>query len=178
MNRDYLTLGPAWYVITVAPRKEAEAEQVLIRHGYEVARPVQRHWRRISGGGKRKEVEIAMLPRYLFLRCSGWPNMYRLESYYGKDGRRLVMGYLAMSARERTPCPIPDAIVSQLMGTTTDGLERIHRSIKPGDAVTHPALAGAVGRLIRASDKIATIAVEMFSSLHEVNVSIHKLDAA
>jgi transcription antitermination factor NusG len=177
MSRDQLHLGRSWFVLTTAPAREAEAIRALSRRGYHVVRPTEQVWRRIGGRGERKPVEIGLTPRYLFLRSNGWPNMYALSQVYGRDGNRLVTGYLSVDG---LPAIVSDAVFDALMSASTVGLTPMHRSLKPGDLVRHPTLHDIVGRLIEVDPKLRRYRAEfdMLGGVREVTIHDHKVEAA
>lgn len=171
--RDHLTLSPSWYVLTTAPQKEREAVEVLNRRGYEAVRPVEAVWRR--HGQKRKLSEISLTPRYVFHRCSGWPQFYNLAQINGKDGTRLITGYLSVDGM---PAIIPDQVVDTLMSADTFGVTGMHRSIKPGGAIRIPHLHDAVGKLKYVQDNLARVAIVFLGELREIDIDVNKLEAA
>ncbi len=127
-----------WFAVHTQHRKEALAEEHLLRQGYTVYLPQIQETRRLRGA--KRKVIVPMFPRYLFVQLD-------LE----KDNTapiRSTRGAIGLVRFGLKPRALPNQLVEQLM-LTEDKATGLH-IIKPvefkfGDKVVvqHGPLAGA-----------------------------------
>lgn len=180
---DHLHLGPRWFCLTTPPQREREAVDILNRCkiGIESIRAVEMKLQRKGGRTTtRKWTELQLTPGYIFHQCTGWPNMYAMSQIYGRDGQRVISGYLAHQDSDRVPAILPEAAIDALRMVDTTGLSNPHRSFKKNDRVSvdDPRFEGVIAKLQSIQGETATILMEMLGSFRTIPIATAKLRAA
>lgn len=168
----------SYYVLVSAPSKEVEALRILQREGHEITVPIQRNWKQ-GGGGRRRLQEIALTPRYLFLKRTDndFP-IYSIRQLNCRQGKAIVTGYLKrLGGTDGEPYILPQPLVEYLESLAPQAATAGYlRSFKEGDTVRTPQ--GFIGRMIGSSKERAKVLVEALGKIHVVTVSVHSLEAA
>lgn len=166
-----------WYALRTAPMKEFAVDLILTNHGVQVFCPIEVKWKRVGPRKKRTRFEYAMLPRYLFVRCSDpWSDVLR------QPWARNIQGVVSLNG---LPAPIPEAAIARLAKLSGSAIPTssvpVHKSFNPGETV-RVARGGFQGRLVKLESikgKAGIILTEMFGQPDmQAEISLDDLEAA
>lgn len=166
-----------WYALRTAPMKEFAVDLILTNHGVQVFCPIEVKWKRVGPRKKRTRFEYAMLPRYLFVRCSDpWSDVLR------QPWSRNIQGVVSLNGQ---PAPIPEAAIARLAKLSGSAIPTssvpVHRSFNPGETVrvARGALQGKLVELESINGKSGRILTTMLGAKSmPVEISLDDLEAA
>ncbi|AWN43799.1 transcription termination/antitermination protein NusG [Methylobacterium durans] len=144
----------SWYAVTCGPRGERRTLNALMDAGLVAYVPMETLWLdevRLKQKVKR-EVQRAMLPRYVFLCVpTGSRIWYDLRERH-RDGRN-VFGIAGIVMNDGQPCRIPTATLKQLAQEERDGWfdQRRRRAL---EMQRNPDLSGPA---LRAGDRLKVV---------------------
>ena len=170
-----MIMQEAYYVLTVAPGRELDAELILRNRGWDVTTPSE--FRMVRKGIRRTYTEVRrpLTPRYLVISHRGPLPVYRLR----EENQGIVSGYLSFA--DGCPYQIAKALIDDLLAKGAKSVAKnLGKSFKTGDDVTidSDAWAGHTGPLKSLDGDQAIVLLNLFGAAREVPISVHNLKAA
>ena len=157
------TCDPHWYAVVVFPRHEKVVGEYLTRRGVNFLLPLYRSVRRWKD--RRKQLELALFPGYIFVNLDLRDRLQVLES-------PSVARFVSFQGQ---PAPVEDSEIRSLATALTAGLGATpHPYIREGKRarVVRGPLAGAEGLIMRRKDRyrlVLSIELIMRSVMLEVD---------
>lgn len=94
-----------WHLLYTKPKEDARAQTNLLYQGYEIFRPLIRHYRLVKGS--QKTLVESLFPRYIFIKLdqesSNWARL------------RSTRGVMSLVSFNQVPAIVPSALVDELM---------------------------------------------------------------
>src|SRR2546428_10380851 len=137
-----------WYAAHTCPRYEKCVAKQLEQRRVECFLPLYRSWRRWKD--RRKQVDLALFPGYVFVRIALQERLRVLE----------LPGVVRLVSFNGQPAPLPAQDIEALHNGVTNGVwAEPHPYLKAGRRVrvTRGPLAGAEGILVRKKDKFRVV---------------------
>lgn len=171
-----------WFILCVPPRREFAVERILGDAGFAVFVPARTEWRfsnRIARKRKqKKEITLALMPRYLFLGMSD-----ATPGWHGALKFKVVTSIIHLDGK---PYEVPGNAVSDMMWRHNNGKFRApgmqkymetRREFEVGDKVlTEDGLFE--GRVQEITPPFARVLIKMLGSSREVMVDLANLVSA
>mgnify|MGYP001576959413 FL=1 len=177
----------SYFVLRTAPQREFRATNEFIRRGYQAFCPIETKWeQRVKTKGRTRGRRYPMFIRYAFLGCediyAAWTEMRSDPDVHPK----LIQGVgpLGFSG---VPYRLTPSEVASLMSMSTKAIpygrapnpHKAHLAVSAGQTavIVEGPLAGRKGHVSKVAGKNATVMVEMFASMQEVQIPVAKLEA-
>ena len=163
----------AWYLVYTKPRQENQAQENLVRQGYEVYLPRVRLMRKRRG--RQVAIIEPLFPRYLFIRLDSQNDNW--------SPIRSTIGVASLVRFGTSPARVPGDFVAYLM--TREGEEGLHAWAEPaltaGERmrVTEGPFKGYEGILLAKTghDRVLLL-LDMLGKEVRTNLSTFKIESS